>query len=106
MKCRECRHGRHYANGSVNCILYGMIIRAEHECTLEREILTYDDYNSGGEGEAEIHGDGGGAAGEMPGVLPESGERGGISGMEEEQEGGGIREWTEEISGSHWPQWW
>ena len=102
MKCRDCRHGRAFASGSVNCILYGMILRAEHECTLEREIWIHDDSESGSEGKAEIRNDGGGDAGEMPGVLSESGERGGIPGVEEEPEGGGIRLWKEEDSGSQW----
>lgn len=35
MKCKNCPEGRRFAAGSVNCILYGMIIRDEHECTLE-----------------------------------------------------------------------
>ena len=34
MKCRECAEGRPFAQGSVNCLLYGMIIRENHECTL------------------------------------------------------------------------
>ena len=96
MKCKDCRHGRPFALGSVNCILYGIIIRAEHECTLEREIWIHGYNSDGSEGEAEIHDDGSGTAGEMPGVLPESGERGGIPGMEEEPEGGGIEEWVRE----------
>ena len=32
MKCRECAEGRKYAEGSVFCIQYGMIVRADHEC--------------------------------------------------------------------------
>ena len=35
MKCRRCPEGRRFAAGSVNCILYGMIIREDHEGTRE-----------------------------------------------------------------------
>lgn len=114
MKCRDCRHGRAFASGSVNCILYGMILRAEHECTLEREIWIHDDSESGSEGKTEIRNDGGGDAGEVPGVLSESGERGGIPGMEmsaieeeredENQKTEEITLWEEEDSGSYWPR--
>lgn len=33
MTCRECPEGRRFAEESVYCVLYGMIIRADHECT-------------------------------------------------------------------------
>ena len=32
MKCRECRQARRFAQGSVFCLIYGMIIRDKHEC--------------------------------------------------------------------------
>lgn len=32
MICKNCPEGRRYANGSVNCIMYGIIIREDHEC--------------------------------------------------------------------------
>ena len=99
MKCEDCRHGKFYAIGAVYCTLYGMIIRAEHECTLEREIWTDEDISDGGERKTEIHDDGGRAAGEVPGVLSESGERGGFSGVDEEsRKGGGLRIWRGEDS--------
>lgn len=68
MKCRDCRWGKHHGPGSVNCVLYGMILSAGHECTLEREIQI-NDYNDGGEGEAEIHEDSGGIVIQMPGMV-------------------------------------
>ena len=86
MKCKDCRHGKFYAIGAVNCTLYGMIIRAEHECTLEREIWTDEDISDRGEREAEIHDDGGGTAGAVPGVLSGYGERESFPGMEGAEE--------------------
>ena len=35
MKCKNCPEGKHYMSGSAYCVLYGMIIRDEHECTRE-----------------------------------------------------------------------
>lgn len=35
MICRDCPEGRRFAQGSVYCIRYGMIIRENHECRLE-----------------------------------------------------------------------
>lgn len=34
MKCKDCAEGRRFAPGSTYCILYGMIVSDEHECTL------------------------------------------------------------------------
>ena len=34
MKCAECERGKRFAEGSVYCLAYGMIIRADHECEL------------------------------------------------------------------------
>ena len=31
MKCKNCPGGRRFAQGSVNCLPYGMIIREDHE---------------------------------------------------------------------------
>ena len=36
MKCRNCQDGRRFAEGSINCTWYGMVLRADHECTRER----------------------------------------------------------------------
>lgn len=35
MKCGRCPEGRRFARGSVECLLYGMIIREDHEGTRE-----------------------------------------------------------------------
>ena len=35
MKCKYCPEGRRFASGSVNCLLYGMVIREDHEGTME-----------------------------------------------------------------------
>lgn len=35
MKCKECAEGKKYAEGSILCIQYGIIIRADHECIRE-----------------------------------------------------------------------
>ena len=35
MICKNCPEGRKYAAGSRFCILYGMYIREDHECTRE-----------------------------------------------------------------------
>ena len=42
MKCRECAEGKQYAEGSVWCIKYGIIIREDHECTREGGRLRED----------------------------------------------------------------
>ena len=84
MRCRDCPEGRRFAKGSVECILYGMIIREEHECTLEggKRHDRDEDHGESGEGKAEIQKDGSGTAGAVPGILPEPGEREGLPGME------------------------
>lgn len=35
MKCGRCPEGRQFAKGSTYCRIYGMIIRDDHEGTLE-----------------------------------------------------------------------
>ena len=35
MKCKECAEGKRFAEGSIYCIQYGIIISAEHECDRE-----------------------------------------------------------------------
>lgn len=64
MICKNCPEGRRFAEGSVYCILYGMIIREEHECKLEggKRHDRADDHGEGGEGSTEIQKDGCGAA--------------------------------------------
>ena len=71
MKCRECAYAKRYAEETVLCRLYGMIIREDHECRgkgVER-VGGDEIYDPAGEGEAGLQEDGGGAAGEVPGVL-------------------------------------
>ena len=91
MKCKECAHGRRFAKGSVNCILYGMIIREDHECRGKGVIRRDgdDDHGEDREDETELSKNRGGTAGEVPGVLPAGRERTGLSGREG-REGGGI----------------
>ena len=80
MKCKECAHGRRFAKGSVNCILYGMIIREDHECRGKGVIRRDgdDDHGEDREDEAELSKNRGGTAGEVPGVLPGRRERTGL----------------------------
>ena len=66
MICKDCPEGRRFAEGSVYCILYGMIIRETHICTR--------DGGNRHEGESNHGGDGVGAVPEMPGLLRGSGE--------------------------------
>lgn len=64
MKCGKCPEGRKFAKGSVYCILYGMIIREDHICTLEggqRHDGDQDQREDSG-GETELQKDGCGAA--------------------------------------------
>ena len=76
MKCRDCPEGRRFAKGSVECLLYGMIMRDDYDCTLEggKRHDRAGDHGEGGEGTAEIQENGCGAAESVPGVLPEPGE--------------------------------
>ena len=80
--------GRKYAEGSVICRFYGMIIRDSHECTLERGRKHERDNNyrlDGYEGPA-VRENGGWFAGSGEGVLPDAGERGSLSEMEGREE--------------------
>ena len=68
MTCRECARGKRYADGAVNCLLYGMIIRKDHECNREGRKARGEDEGDGdgiGPG-AGIPCDGGGAAAQVP----------------------------------------
>ena len=90
MICKRCPEGRKYAEGSVICRFYGMIIRDSHECTLERGKKHERDNNYRHEGYdgPTVRENGSWFAGGVPEVLGESGERNGISEME-----GGKEEW-------------
>ena len=72
MICRECRHARRFAENGVYCVEYGMIISANHECTMkgaERRNGGDEDQREAVREETELQADGGGAFGEMPGLL-------------------------------------
>ena len=74
MKCKRCPQGRRFAEGSILCILYGMIIRADHEGT--REGCGTDAGEDAGDigeirAEAEYPDDEWDAVDGLPGILPE-----------------------------------
>ena len=82
MKCGECPEGRRFAAGSTYCPVYGMIIRDNHESNRQGcEALG----NQGGRQRQETghREDGGGAADPVPRVVPGSGERADVFGVEE-----------------------
>ena len=35
MICKNCPEGRRFARGSIECLLYGIIINENHKCTRE-----------------------------------------------------------------------
>ena len=80
MKCKNCPEGRRFADGAVNCLLYGMIIREDHECTREggkrHDRAAEDDGERSDEGENADEAGGGrrGPAEKVPGILYESAE--------------------------------
>ena len=84
MKCRQCPEGRRFAPGSTFCRCYGMIIRDDHECTLERgrKHERNQNYRLAGYDGPELRENGGWFAGTLPEILPGPGEREGLSGME------------------------
>ena len=89
MTCKECRKAKRFAPGSMYCLMYGIIIREDHEGNLkgcEDDDGDPDLCRKSTDG-TEIQGQRGGTADELPGVLPEAGERGSIPGMEKEPEG-------------------
>ena len=89
MKCGKCPEGRRYAEGSIFCTLYGIIIREDHEGTREG-CLTHDgdpDLLRDSEDGTEIQGQRGGTADSLPGVLPGTGKRESVPGLEEIEEG-------------------
>jgi len=67
MICRECKHGRRITRreqACVYCLLYGMIIRENHECTRKGAALRDgdDDQREELRGETELYENSGGAA--------------------------------------------
>ena len=89
MTCKECRKAKPFAPGSMYCLLYGIIIREDNEGNLKgcEDDDGYPDLRRDGTDGTEIQSQRSGAADELPGVLPEAGERGSIPGMEKEPEG-------------------
>ena len=89
MICKRCPEGRTYATGSTFCRFYGMIIRNDHQCTLERG-KTHEqngNYRLAGYEGPRIRENGGWFAGGGEDVLSGPGEREGLPGMEEDAEG-------------------
>lgn len=64
MKCRDCAEGKPIGGNGILCIQYGIIIGADHECTLKGGRLRERDADHGedGGGEAELSENSGGAA--------------------------------------------
>ena len=67
MRCKYCPAGKKILRNDhrcVKCIVYGMILKEEHECFREgwRDYVPVEDHGEDGGGEAEIPEDGGGAA--------------------------------------------
>lgn len=75
MKCKHCPAGRRTIRNEhrcVNCLLYGIVMKEDHECTREG----WRDYDriigqGGGEmpGETEVQANSGGVVIPLPGVL-------------------------------------
>ena len=79
MICRFCPVGKRIRRSGqrwVRCILYGIVVKEDHECTREGWKDVERDEKHGAEfgGEAELPEDGGDVAEFMPGILPGSGE--------------------------------
>ena len=76
--CWECDFAfRRSRSGLIYCVVYGMVLPEDHLCIREgAKKRDGDGCDRIGriESEAELSEDGGGAAGEVPGILPESGE--------------------------------
>ena len=64
MKCRDCAEGKQIGGDGILCIQYGIIIGADHECTLKGGRLRERDEDHGetGGGETELSEDGRGVA--------------------------------------------
>jgi len=76
MKCRECAEARRFADGCVMCVLYGIIISAEHNCDREgaRPRGADTDRNRDGKEPAGLYEDGGGDLVRLPGMVFRAGE--------------------------------
>ena len=92
MICKRCPEGRTYATGSTFCRFYGMIIRNDHECSLERG-KTHEQngcYRLAGYDGPKLRDNGGYFAGGVQDVLSEPEEREGLPGMDETEDGGEL----------------
>lgn len=72
MKCKNCAEGRRFASGAIECLLYGFIIRADHEGKrkgCEEAGERAEDRTRNDEGGAEIQDDGWDAVDRLQGVL-------------------------------------
>ena len=86
MICKLCPEGRRFAGGSVYCLLYGIVIREDHECCREggkRHDGEFAGELRDGENGAGLSEDSGHAAERMPDVFQRAGERADIFGLEE-----------------------
>ena len=60
MKCKECAEGRRLTEIKILCILYGMILHEDHECTQKGGRRRERDADAGDGGrDARDSGDGG-----------------------------------------------
>ena len=78
MRCKNCPAGKkQLRNGHrcVKCLLYGMVLKEEHECDREgwKDYDRHEDHGENGERAAEIQKDSSGAASEVPGIISGSG---------------------------------
>ena len=64
MKCRDCANGKRISGNGILCIQYGIIISADHNCTLKGGRLRErdEDHGEDGGGKAELSENSGGAA--------------------------------------------
>lgn len=76
MKCWACAEGKRFAEGTVFCVMYGIIISASHDCDREGARLRGTDTDRSGDGEdkAGLHEDGPGDLVRLPGMVFRSGE--------------------------------
>ena len=79
MICKDCPAGKRILrNGHrcVRCLLYGMILKEDHNCDREgwEDYVRLYSHDGDGEEGAGLQEDGGGTASEVPGVLRGSGE--------------------------------
>lgn len=74
MICKNCPEGRRFGADAINCLLYGMTIRENHECTREggkRHDRAAEDHDRSGDGENADETGGGrrGSAETVPGIF-------------------------------------